>query len=290
MNKTPLRLDEGEHAAHALRLIGRYTWLRATELGRLLYPGQLHSRKYAEKNLRKLLAMRYVVARRLPGKDAGTAFVLATRGAQFLNDWNAGQGYAYRAGTDWGSAADGVWEPPRSWRHDLIATGVLACLKERGSDVFPEPMLRHSVPNAEKHPDGLVVGNQAAAWLEVENARKSGRNIDQLVRALVRASLRRPYSSFQSVAGVGAVSIVSGMVAINADARDERGRRLSHITRIESALRKIPMSPGTRITILVAWVTLRGVGVSQVRLEDKTFDFDAGRFLAPARDNAVTDR
>lgn len=281
MNKTPLRLDEGEHAAHALRFIGRFTWLRATELGRLLYPGRPHSRKYAEKNLRKLLELRLVVARPLPGRDAGTAYVLATRGAQFLNDWNAGAvGYTYRSGTDWGSTADGIWSPPRSWRHDLMATGVLACLREeRDWRVFPEPMLRHYVPSAEKHPDGLLVAGQRAIWLEVENARKSGHNIDELVRALARASLRRPCSSFETVLG-HLVPVTLGMVAINAEARDERGRRLNHLTRVESALRKQTFSPGTKLPLLVAWVTLKGVGVDAVRLEERVFDADAGHFLS----------
>jgi hypothetical protein len=280
MNKTPLRLDEGEHAAHALRFIGRFTWLRPAELGRLLYPGRLHSRKYAERNVRKLLELRMVVARRLPGRDAGTAYVLAQRGAQFLNDWNAGAvDYTYRAMTDWGSTSDGIWSPPRSWRHDLMATGVLACLREeRQWGVFPEPMLRHRVPSAEKHPDGLLVADQRAIWLEVENARKSGRNIDQLVRALARASMRRPYSSFESILG-HLVPISLGLVAINADARDERGRRLNHLTRIESALRKQPLSAGTKVPLLVAYVSLRGVGVDAVRLEEKVFDADAGHFM-----------
>lgn len=281
MNKTPLRLDEGEHAAHALRFIGRFTWLRAAELGRLLYPGRQHSRKYAEKNLRKLLELRFVVARPLPGKDAGTAYVLATRGAQFLNDWNAGAvAYQYRSGTDWGSTSGGVWTPPRSWRHDLMATGVLACLREaRDWGVFPEPMLRHSVPSAEKHPDGLLVVGQRAIWLEVENARKSGRNIEQLVRALARASLRRPYTAFTEVLGdLAPVSL--GMVAINADARDERGRRLNHLTRIESTLRKQTFNPGTKVPLIVAWVALRGIGVDSVRLEERVFDADTGHFTA----------
>lgn len=280
MNKTPLRLDEGEHAAHALRFIGRFSWLRATELGRLLHPGRPHARKYAEQHLRKLLTMRMVVARRLPGRDAGTAYVLAQRGAQFLNDWNAGAvGYTYRSATDWGSTADGIWSPPRSWRHDLMATGVLACLREeRDWGVFPEPMLRHHVPLAEKHPDGLLVADKRAIWLEVENARKSGRNIDQLVRALARASLRRPSSSFTEVLG-HLVPVSLGMVAMNADARDERGRRLNHLTRVESALRKQTFSPGTKVPLLVAWVTLRGVGVDAVRLEERVFDADAGYFM-----------
>jgi hypothetical protein len=284
MTTTAQRLDEGEHAAHALRFIGRFTWLRAAELGKLLYPGSVHSRKYAERNLRKLLGLRMIVARQLPGRDAGTAYLLATRGAQFLNDWNAGTiTYKYRVGYDWGITKDGVWEPPRSWRHDLMATGVLACLRERKEwGVFPETMLRAGYPKgAAKFPDGLLVAgtgeHRAGIWLEVENARKSGRNIDTLARALALASIRRPMATFRDV--TGELTIARGMVAINADACDERGHRLSHITRVESALRKVPMMPGTRLTLLVAWVKFRGIGVDSVLVEEKTFSIDKGYFV-----------
>lgn len=279
---TPLRLDEGEHAAHALRFIGRFTWLRPQELGKLLHPGKPHSRKYAERHLRKLLALRYVVARKLPGQDAGTAFVLATRGAQFLNDWNAGTGdMTYRAGTDWGTTASGVWEPPRSWRHDLIATGVLACLRERmGWGVFPEPMLRHVVPVAEKHPDGLVVaemrGTKLSLWLEVENARKSGRDIDLLARALMRAGIGLPHSGFDGF--TSGAPIRAGMVAIDPAARDERGRRLDHLLRVEHAMAKVPLVAGARVQLFVAFVSFRGVGVDAVRLERRVFSRDLGGF------------
>lgn len=275
----PLRLDEGERAAQALRLIGRFTWLRAAELGKLLYPSKAHARKYAEVHLRKLLMLRYVVARPLPGRDAGTAYVLATRGAQFLNDWNAGQGdYTYTAGTDWGTTTAGSWEPPRSWRHDLIATGVLACIRERmGWGVYPEPMLRNVVPHAEKHPDGLIVAGKVSVWLEVENARKSGRNIDNMVRALMRAGLRRPVSSFPGF--TAAAPIASGMVALDPEARDERGRRLDHLRRVEHAMAKVPLERGARVQLFVAFVSFRGVGVDAVRLERRIFDGDTGHFM-----------
>jgi hypothetical protein len=284
MTTTAQRLDEGEHAAHALRFIGRFTWLRAAELGKLLYPGRTHSRKYAERNLRKLLGLRMIVARPLPGRDAGTAYLLATRGAQFLNDWNAGTvTYKYRPGYDWGITKEGIWEPPRSWRHDLMATGVLACLRERkGWGVFSEAMLRAGHPKGpKKYPDGLLVASEGAKragmWLEVENARKSGRNIDTLARALALAGIRRPMATFDAV--TGPLTITRGMVAINAEARDERGRRLSHLTRVESALRKVAMTPGTQLTLLVAWVKFRGIGVDSVLVEEKTFSSDKGYFV-----------
>lgn len=286
---TPLpRLDQGEHAALALRFIGRFVWLRAAELGRLLHPGRPHARKYAEKHLRKLLELRLVVARPLPGRDAGTAYVLSTRGAQYLNDWNAGQlAYTYRAGTDWGTSSGGRWEPPRSWRHDLLSTGVLACLRERGWSAWPEPQLRHRVPLAAKHPDGLLRfdvpdGSQKGVWLEVENARKSGRNIEQLARAVLRAALGRPVYAFPEM--LADTPIRHGMVAIDPNARDERGRRLDHLKRLQSALRKVPMVDGTEALVHVAWLTFRGVGVESISLEVFAFRWPEGRFVSVGRE------
>jgi len=217
MNTRNLRLDQGEHAARALVHLSRFGWLRATELGRLLHPGQSHSRKYAEAHLRKLSQLQLVIARQLPGAGAGRAYVLSSRGASLLNDWRGE--IAYTTGKDWGSMVGGVWSPPASWRHDLIATGVLSFLSEHGFDVYPESYLRRIEPDASKHPDGLIANRQKgfSMWLEVENARKSGRNIDRLVVALAKASRATPVTAFDIVQDA---PVKFGLVAINADARD----------------------------------------------------------------------
>lgn len=116
-------LEPGEHAAQALHLVAEFLWLRPQELGRYLHPNDKHARKYAEKYLRKLLTLRYVVARKLPGRDAGTAFVLSQRGANWLNE--NGRVPAAFPGTKWGEIHEGRWCPPSSWKHDLWAVGVL---------------------------------------------------------------------------------------------------------------------------------------------------------------------
>ncbi|MBF6618279.1 MAG: hypothetical protein ITG07_16320 [Candidimonas sp.] len=264
------RLDMGEHAARALLHINQFGWLRATELGRLLHPCQPHSRKYAEAHLRKLNELRLVIPRQLPGASAGKAYVLSSRGASQLNDWRGEQ--AYSTGKDWGSTASGIWLPPASWRHDLIATGVLALLAESGLDVYPESYLRRIEPDARKHPDGLVADreNGFSMWLEVENARKSGRNIEQLVEAVALASRKTPITAFDVVQDV---PIKMGLVAINAEARDERGYRLNHLHRIASALRKRRLAKP--LPLYVAWLTMRGVGVHSLVLEEKLYDPDA---------------
>jgi len=196
MQQIAPRLDQGEHAARALLYISDFTWLRATELGRLLHPGQPHSRKYAEAHLRKLCELQLVIPRQLPGANAGRAYVLSSRGARQLNEWLCADGYS--TGKDWGRTKEGVWTPPTSWRHDLIATGVLSLMGERGYDIYSEPYLRHIEPEAKKHPDGLIADRERgfSIWLEVENARKSGRNIDQLVVALAEASRATPSTAF----------------------------------------------------------------------------------------------
>jgi len=103
--------------------------------------------------------------------------------------------------------------PPISWRHDLIATGVLSLMAERGFDIYPEAYLRRIEPEANKHPDGLIANREQgfSMWLEVENARKSGRNIDQLVVALAKASRGTPLTAFDVVQDA---PIKLGLVAI----------------------------------------------------------------------------
>jgi hypothetical protein len=266
MTTKNLRLDMSEHAARALLHISQFGWLRATELGRLLHPGQPYSRKYAEAHLRKLSQLRLVIARQLPGADAGRAYVLSSPGANQLNDWRGER--AHTTGKDWGSMVSGVWSPPASWRHDLIATGVLSLLAEKGLDVYPESYLRRTEPDARKHPDGLIADreNCYSFWLEVENARKSGRNIDRLVEALAKASRATPVTAFDLVQDA---PVQVGLVAINANARDERGYRLNHLQRVESTLRKIELIAPLRLD--VAWIKMRGVGVESLSMESMLY-------------------
>jgi len=260
------RLDQDEHAARALTYISYFTWLRATELGRLLHPGQSHSRKYAEAHLRKLAKLQLVIPRQLPGVGAGRAYVLSSRGARQLNDWSGNNGYS--SGKDWGSTKNGIWMPPISWRHDLIATGVLSLMAERGFDIYPEAYLRRIEPEANKHPDGLIANREQgfSMWLEVENARKSGRNIDQLVVALAKASRGTPLTAFDVVQDA---PIKLGLVAIDPEARDERGFRLNHLHRIETTLLRTGLK--APLSLAIAWVTMKGVGVSAIRLEVKRY-------------------
>lgn len=268
--KNTPRLDPDELAADALFFIARWKWLRPTELGRLMYPYDPFARKYAEKLVRKLMLLKMLIARPLPGHQAGTAYVLSARGAAQLNEWSRAGGY--RSGKDWGTTKEGGWAPPDSWRHDLIAAGVLTFTAQReGFDALPEAILRGQVPDAEKHPDGIVIDRNKgnSYWVEVEFSRKSGRNIDHMVRAVVKAARGTPLVSYDCIQDT---PVTHGLVAIPREARDERGYKLNHWFRIESAIRKKGLKAPVRI--VVAWVTMTGVGVGSVDFEVKQLQPD----------------
>jgi hypothetical protein len=84
----PLRLDAGERAAGALSHIAEWGWLRSIELGYLMFgrdndvrKNTDDGRKYAHRLIQKLLGLKLLIARPLPGANAGMAYVLSNRGA-----------------------------------------------------------------------------------------------------------------------------------------------------------------------------------------------------------------
>lgn len=255
-------LIPGEHAAHALYLINNFGWLRAIELGRFIYPKDKHSAKYAQKLIRKLISLRFILQRKLPGL-AGSAYVTASRGAAWLNE-HATCERRYTDNTDWGRTVDAVWQPPGSWLHDLYAVGVLSLFHQAGDKVIPEAELRRFNPVAEKHPDGLIIESESAVWLEVENSRKSGENLEKTIRALARASRS------DSVTTYGGISISGGMIAIPFESRDERGHKVNHLARIENKIESLRVSKG--FVLLICTMHIRGFTVERIELEERYFE------------------
>ncbi len=273
-SQIPPRLDTNEHAATALHFIARFGWLRAIELGRFVYPNDKHGRKYAEKLLRKLVQLRYVLPRKLPGVGAGTGYVVAARGAAWLNANVVGSNERnahleeddyFRDGTNWGrSNKDGIWSPPLSWEHDLLATGVLSLFWQQGAvDVVSEHELLRMMPNASKHADGLAVtkdphGQLQTVWLEVERSRKSGENLDAMLKAIVAAQRGTPVTNYP-----GLPPIKYGMIAVPELCRDERGYSLDHQQRILNRLAKVGVKSDTNINFVL--MQLKHVTVESIR-------------------------
>lgn len=235
---------------NALHWISRFGWLRALELGTLLWPtdgalpgkviadaARLNTqRKLAHKLVVRLRHSKFILCRPLPG-NAGEALVLSTAGARFLNRH---LGIAARPGDKWGRTADGEWAPPASWQHELIATLVLLDCRSRGFEIKTELEIRSENVGLRKYPDGLAIHSaegpdgakaEIALWIEVESSSKSGAQMQALARCL--GDVAR-----------GAASPICGKVAtiplvvFRSDMVDLSGKSIDHERRIRSALQR----------------------------------------------------
>lgn len=242
-----------ENDLKALLHIHNFGWLRATELGRLLWPEAAYSTKNAERWARKAIEKGLVIPRKLPNHN-GTALVVSQPGADLLAEF----GYEAKTGKDWGETKNGTWIAPKWWRHDLMANGLLTLLKSENLDVWPERQLRRENPNAEKLPDGLVANSDHSVviWIEVESARKSGKAMDNMATYLIAAS-------------IGNAPVLSGMrptaavVAYQENALDERGFQLDHKTRTISGIER---NASQDFSLQLIQLHMQGAGVREISL------------------------
>lgn len=240
-----------------LAWINAFGGLRTAELGRLMWPNAPYSRTRADRATRSWLERGLVLARPLPD-GAGRLLVLAEPGARWLRN----EGVEARSGKDIGETLAGAWIAPASWKHDLMAAGVLVDLYEKGYEIQPEREIRKRNPTLTKIPDGLAWHPErpnASFWLEIESARKSGKNMLELASALCRVS----DGNSPPVSGIRPTC---GLVAFVPSASDERNYRLNHRARVTAGIRRTATSD---VTVSWAVCTLLGCGVSQVSLEEE---------------------
>jgi len=233
---------------YGLKWIWDFGFLRPQELGVLLWPGAKHASKAGERIARKWLKDGLVLRRELPN-HSGSILVLAKAGAEHLSH---AFGIDARSGKDVGSMTAGDWSPPKTWRHDLLAAGLLALMRRDGYTIMPEQLLRRENPN-KLVPDGIAIRGDKAIWIEVESARKTGPHMDKMCRSLIAAAR-----------GVG-VTVLSGItcnhaaIAYDPAQSDERGHALSHHQRVCAALEK---HTPTDIALHFIKVKKTGAGVS----------------------------
>lgn len=216
-----------------------------------MWPSNATSRHQADRLARSWLARRLVLARPLP-EGAGRALVLAARGVQLLNNG----GVDACTGKDIGETVAGNWLPPSTWRHDLLAAGVLVSLYRQGWSVYPEPQVRRQTGSLTKWPDGVAQRDDQVLWIEVEAARKTGPAMRQLAEALCVAA----EGTAHSVLGL---KPTAALVAYRVDALDERGHGIDHRNRVRKAI-----SAAARCPIEVTWgecTALETGGVSHVK-------------------------
>lgn len=252
--------------------VNRFGWIRTTELGPLLWPGNPSARHQADRLARSWLERGLVLARALP-EGAGRALVLAQGGVDLLDS----HGVKATLGKDIGKLIkdpkwhppilkyEPLWLPPKTWKHDLLAAGLLVELHKQGWTVHPEREIRQRSGWLAKLPDGLAVKGSEVAWLEVERASKTGADGRQLTDALCAV-------------GAGEAAAVLGhrptvaLVAYQPNARDSRGYAIDHRARIRSAVAEMSKKP---VAILWAACSLRGpAGLGTVTFERETITSD----------------
>ena len=244
-----------------LSWVHRFGWLRTLELGKLLWPGTAAESATRQANrLAKSWAKRGLVLERELPDGAGRALVLATAGVTLL----AAHDVKATTGKDIGKLITGKWYPPKTWRHDLLAAGLLVELHRQGWTVFPEREIRQGGWLV-KIPDGIAVAGKEVLSLEVERAHKTGAEGRKLTDALCAV-------------GAGEAGEVLGhkptiaLVAYNPAARDSRGCALDHRGRIRSAV-----AAATKKPVFVIWAAceLRGTaGLGDVKFERETIEPD----------------
>jgi hypothetical protein len=193
--------------------------------------------------------------------------VLAAAGVDLL----AMEGIKANSGKDIGKIISNQWRPPITWRHHLVAHGVLCELHVRGFTVYPEAELRRSETLLTKIPDGLAVKGNEVFWIEVENARKTGKAMKTLADAL------EIVASGQAVNVLG-FKPTAALVAYVPSVLDERGYAISHKHRVSAAVAK---ATKTDITLHWAECTLLGTaGIDNVIFSKERIASDqAGKTL-----------
>lgn len=213
-----------------LEYINSFRFLRAAEIGRLIWGNSENSIKYGQRICRKWLKNKYVIARNLPSK-AGNAFVLAANGVELLeSNWRMA-----KTGKDWGKMEGGSWSPPREWRHHLIANSFLAYIKniEGVSEVISENELRMKTQKG-KIADGAFRLNDELCWLELENHRKTGGRMIDLVKTLIKIGSKEKKNP-----KLDNEEFTQFYIAFPENKVDERGYQLNHRKRVLSAAKKM---------------------------------------------------
>jgi hypothetical protein len=252
--------------ANGLLFVYQFGWLRTVELGKLLWPESPASRQAADRLVRSWIERQLVIVRELPD-HAGRALVLAKAGVRLL----AENGIEAGSGKDIGRFKEDGWLPPASWRHDLIAHGVLCELHRDGYRIYPEMEMRRHAEHPAKIPDGFAVKGDSGIWLEVEHTRKSGKEMRNLADALsiVASGHAKPIAGFKPNIA---------MVAFLPFATDERGHVLSHQTRVRNAIQAVAKND---LSIRWAKCSLLGsAGIGKVDIQNERINADrASRIL-----------
>ena len=251
----------------SLKLIWDFGWLRPQELGLFIWQESKSPKKNAEALTRKLVDQKLVIARKLP-LNSGTALFLSAQGAASLKQE---LGIVASSGKDNGRASDGSFFKNSKWKHHLLSSGVLGHLNRDGYGIIAEAAIRRK-HNLSKFPDGIFFmefrdededGNvlkewQESYWLEVENHRKTGPNMEFMIESMLKSLKVNLFNDLNEICG----RTINGLaVAYPIESRDEKGDNIDHKFRVTNAFKSI-----IRRDLPINFIGLEsyGLGVSQI--------------------------
>jgi hypothetical protein len=157
-----------------LTAIAKFGWLRAREVGNVLWPSNSSRNVAGARIVRRWLQEKLVLQRQLPD-GFGPAYLLSKRGAEFVkHETSYGEAYDVISGKKIGDHIEqvgGTWRPTWTWRHDLLSNGFLTLAMGFGAEVVSEVELRRQFPNQKKIFDGLYRTDGSECWFAVETER-----------------------------------------------------------------------------------------------------------------------
>ena len=261
-----------------LTAIAKFGWLRAREIGNVLWPHNASRNVAGARIARRWLAEKLVLERRLPD-GFGNAYVLSKKGADFVkHETPYGDQNDVISGKKIGDHIEqvgGTWRPTWSWRHDLLSNGFLTLAMGFGAEVVSELELRRQHPNQKKIYDGLYRTDGSNFWFAVETERsgKFSRSARELASSIVETQL--------SGVALGDREIKNVVLIYEDPARRHYGsfdRHVpDHFARVARQLEaRVP--DGESVTLIGIPLITRGGGVidiSQVRHLKVNLSYDA---------------
>lgn len=167
-----------------LSAIQKFGWLRAREIGNVLWQTQENRHIAGARIARKWLKNKWVMQKTLP-YGHGPAYLLTKKGADFLTEEYGIEAWSGKKIGDHIEQDADSWKPSLSWRHDLIANSFLTMCMGSGANVVSELELRRKYPNAKKIPDGLIERDTEWWGIEIERSSKWSSNMRHLASSLI---------------------------------------------------------------------------------------------------------
>lgn len=239
----------------ALKLIGRFKWLRLQELSLFMWPGspEVNRYQYAQNLIKKMREKNYIFTQTMPDR-AGTAVFLREKGAKIARD----KGIQCRRAN--------LESPlPRYWRHELLSHGIVAVMSPE--DFRTEFELKKSIKEGNylvdkplRIPDLIIKSDIGTLGVEVERAQKGGQKRNNMVENAVDTNKTNggPRYSFD---GLNPEKIA---FAFNPVERSESGaRKINHEKNITRGLEIAAEEKGvTSFDTIFIHLTIKNFGVT----------------------------